>query len=562
MNIFAPIERMTEIEAARNAEHISPEKIRCYTAFNPQNVLNANPKRLLEIAAALGMDNLQHDLVCFTPERNALEWTIIGTRIGVYSHFGDDIHFKNTVDTIYNKFVVPAMQSEADHFAQKRREIERFATNIVTQFRNGKHILRADAPEDEKEAYAIWKLINDRYESGQYQPGALLKGITLDEVIACRIFDKLFNNYVIKATSTIVQAAIQKAIAQGAVEPLIGGDGFEKIIVYGGGATGKSSIIRYFADALINNKGCTPHNMAILSKDNYCPLLFSNWEEVGDTYPNDLGYMARLEFQKLNWMSDILVQEAIKKGKCPVLFLERNPREVLPYLQDQEIDFYMLTVPPEIAVQRNIDRAKLGAGRDNIRANRNRVSSAEDILRFHKFTALDAPKLIIENIGSKIRFHIMDNNVPYGEPPKKIAFCDSASREMTIYDVPGMLAYSKTSKLNQKATSYDDLFEEGAGTLAENAGDILALSNHIKINFSDKNGRIYAFSEPAEGANDRNVTIINKTILQSLDKESQSVIRSLDMHPRFLATSLYRKDSTDVGRLLTFILLICSSLQI
>jgi hypothetical protein len=147
--------------------------------------------------------------------------------------------------------------------------------------------------------------------------------------------------------------------------------------------------------------------------------------------------------------------------------------------------FFMIT-PPHETVERSWRRG-LDVGR---------YKAVDDLLAHNIEAYTGMPRLFFTwalRPNKSVHYEFLDNSVPFGEPPRTIAF--GWNGEINVLDVKGMLDIDRYRKIRIDATTPAGVYGDAASRAASsNTAFLLECARTLpRVNFADRDtGRVYA----------------------------------------------------------------------
>lgn len=233
--------------------------------------------------------------------------------------------------------------------------------------------------------------------------------------------------------------------------------------VKGASAAGKSTI-RPLQRELATRLGIQWEDFALVSPD-YWRKFMLDYESIGD----DFKYAAMLTGRELEILDKKLDEYMAKKAarrEMPHLLIDRFRFDSFDSSSSDQVDgrllsrfghtvfmFFMIT-PPTETVERAWKRGK----------ETGRYKAVDDLL-FHNIEAYTGmARLFLNWINKKkqkVHFEFLDNDVPYGERPKTVAF--GWNGEINILDLECMRRLDSYRRINVDATQPEDVYLEALG---------------------------------------------------------------------------------------------------
>jgi hypothetical protein len=240
--------------------------------------------------------------------------------------------------------------------------------------------------------------------------------------------------------------------------------------VKGASAAGKSTI-RPLQRKLAERLGVKWQDFALVSPD-YWRKYMLEYESLGE----DFKYAAMLtgiELEIIDKKLDLYMEEKAGRSEMPHLLIDRFRFDSFSAVASQQADrqllsrfgetvfmFFVIT-PPAQTVERAWKRGMTTG----------RYKAVDDLL-YHNIEAYTGmPHLFFtwaKKKQQKVHFEFLDNSVPYGEPPKTVAF--GWNDKITILDIDCMRRLSRYQRINLNARSPDEVLLEPL----KNEDDILS----------------------------------------------------------------------------------------
>ena len=465
------------------------------TLYDPKNSETDYPTAL-EAARYCGLK--PQEMTGFKVSRMALHEVLIRVTADLHVPDGPNyeelgLNLRGMVDTILTKHVQPKMhqleaefsrlQSEANKVLRMRLENDVYARTVVSDADFNPSfldkLLGRKPPVQIKEepaellALAEWQKEIDKTDDPfdlaclesliaivggiVAQRGSLLADIDvvirLASILVCnsygsRCIGKLINPILVEAAELEGYRLLPYQR-----EPFV-------MNVKGASAAGKSTI-RPLQRELASRLGVQWEDFALVSPD-YWRKYMLDYDSLGEHYK----YAAMLTGQELEIVDkklDGYVAEKAAQGEMPHLLIDRfrfdsfdsssvkNQHDQLLSRFGHTVFIFFIITPPTETVERAWRRGKTTG----------RYKAVDDLL-YHNIEAYTGmPQLFLKWVNKKeqkVHFEFLDNDVPYGECPKTVAF--GWNGEINILDLDCMRRLSSYRRINIEATRPADVYIE------------------------------------------------------------------------------------------------------
>lgn len=467
--------------------------------FRSENISNS----LAEIQELSSFSGISiYDLAAFRPKRLITHEILIRVTAELtvpdgpkYEDLG--INMREMVRVIQEDYVAPELEELEADFLKLQSEAEDFLNRCLKELREAERPTIKSAPEKEgffsrffsakskkppapqqrdtdpvSQTLQNWATRSKETENEFHTAcleclGSVVGSITgtrgslmADDKLVVKLATiKLMNSYGGRRLGETIRPAFQRACAEKGYrslpvqsEPCI-------MNVKGASAAGKSSM-RSLQKALAERIGIAWEDFAVISPDYWRKFLL-DYDSIGEDYK----YAAVLTGHELaiidHKLDDYMARKA-EDGRMTHLLIDRfrfdsfsadgEARSRLLTRFGKDVFLFFIITPPEQTIERAWLRG-LQTGR----------YKAVDDLLYHNVEAFTGmPELFFSWAFSKVKrihFEFLDNDVPYGERPKTIA--SGWNRELTVFDIGGMLNIERFKKINIDATNPGELYPSG-----------------------------------------------------------------------------------------------------
>lgn len=298
----------------------------------------------------------------------------------------------------------------------------------------------------------------------------------------------------------------------------------------GASASGKSTM-RPLQKKLAGEIGVQWGDFAVISPDIWRKYLL-DYGTLGDAYKY-AGSLTGRELAIIDHKLDRYMARKAERGGMSHLLIDRfrfdsfaadsseSGSNLLTRFGDLVYMFFMIT-PPEETVERSWKRG-LEVGR---------YKAVDDLLAHNVEAYAGMPNLFFTwalRENKRVHYEFLDNDVPFGEQPKTIAF--GWNGEMNILDVKAMLDIDRYRKINVNATTPREVYPEGEAMAAENNTQFLMQCARTlpTVNFADRDtGRVYARLESGK------IVWRDSAILEKAMKDTETSAGILAVAPAIL----------------------------
>ncbi len=429
-----------------------------FTIFNKNNVYRENHNEILELAMAIGENELRK-IVSYKPNRLLLHWT--AAYLNFLAKVSDDGQFEQLVNHIYKEHIFPASQDILDHVGNERTRIHEDVVYIIKNIKENRTL-----PDTQiaKKTQEIYNLVINRIKAGEYTPGVYYVSDTIEELVIKLATDELYNNSekIDNVICTHVEYLLSK-LSEKEYEPLLysSNEGHDLVIIVGAPGSGKSTLTSKIANRFKQS------GFATITKDNFNRLLLSS--------PHDsirkMGAITRISIDE----SATILYKTVKRVYqnvfdknmgMPNSIFEMAVLKDLPIVEDaiaknvkskEPTYLYFVYLPMEKALQRAFARAK---SPDKI-SDKDKFLEPNILIAQHKVFGTYFERALETNKDNNLAFAVIDNDMDRIDrkvTPSVIAFGDTSSKELNILDMRKFNLFLKKRFLNINATSLETLY--------------------------------------------------------------------------------------------------------
>lgn len=465
------------------------------TLYDPENTETDYPTAL-EAARYCGLK--PQDMTVFKVSRMALHEVLIRVTADLHVPDGPNyeelgLNLRGMVDAILTKHVQPKMheleaefsriQSDASKVLRLRLENDIYARKILPEADSSPSFFdrllgRKPAVQIENESAELLAIAQWQKEIGKTDDPldlACLESLIaiVGGIVAQRGSLLADIDVVIRLASILVSNSYGSRCIGKLINPILVEaaelEGFRLLPyqrepfvmnVKGASAAGKSTI-RPLQRELASRLGVPWEDFALVSPD-YWRKYMLDYDSLGEHYK----YAAMLTGQELEIVDkklDGYVAEKAAQGEMPHLLIDRfrfdsfepssakNAHDQLLSRFGHTVFIFFIITPPTETVVRAWSRGKTTG----------RYKAVDDLL-YHNIEAYTGmPQLFLKWVNKKeqkVHFEFLDNDVPYGECPKTVAF--GWNGEINILDLDCMRRLSSYSRINIEATRPEDVYIE------------------------------------------------------------------------------------------------------
>lgn len=474
------------------------------TLYNAENSTTDYPTAQ-EAASFCGLK--PQDMTAFKVSRLAMHEVLIRVTADLYVPDGPNyeelgLNLRGMADGILTNHVQPKMQELETEFSSLQTEVtkrlharlkgdiyERNKTSVVDikqsfigRLLGRKNAVQAEGKPPELLALAQWQdeitRADDPFDLACLKGlHAIVGGIVgqrgrllADRDVVVRLASILVcNSYGSHCIGTLIDPIIREAaelegyrLLPYQAEPFV-------MNVKGASAAGKSTI-RPLQRELAARLGVRWEDFALVSPD-YWRKFMLDYDSLGGQYK----YAAMLTGQELEIIDkklDGYMAEKAARGETPHLLIDRfrfdsfessSPEKIGSRLLSRfghTVFMFFIITPPTETVERAWKRGQTTG----------RYKAVDDLL-YHNIEAYTGmPQLFLRWVNKKkqkVHFEFLDNDVPFGERPKTVAF--GWNGEITILDPECMRRLNSYRRINVEATRPEDVYLEAL----DKEGDLL-----------------------------------------------------------------------------------------
>ena len=499
------------------------------TLFRPENVFT-RPRDAEELADLTGMPLPQ--LVAFRPERLALHELLVRITAEISVPDGTKIedlgiNFREMTRTVFGRYVEPQMPAIVDTYERQRaairtrveaRTAELFdlratagTSDAVPARRGWFRWRRAGAPAPARPSSFTESIVALEQRAHHAEDpiertacGALVRVIS--SVLTRHETVHGYRDPIVALATDLACNALGSDTIGSVLDPLIVNaaerEGYGRLprqsqpVVMntkGPSAAGKSTL-RPLQRALAGRIGVDWTQFALISPDIWRKQLL-DYGSLGAEYRYG-GAFTGDELAIIDHKLDRYMARKAERGGMSHLLIDRFRFDSFAPDSDEAgsnlltrfgriIYMFFLVTPPASLVERAWNRG-LDVGR---------YKTVDDVLAHSIEAYAGMPELFytwIEKRDKRVHFEFLDNSVPFGDPPRTIAF--GWNDALTVLDIAGMLDIERFRRVNIDATSPSALYPD-VGVLApeRNTGFLeQSIQRFRQVDFAEQtSGRIY-----------------------------------------------------------------------
>jgi len=496
------------------------------TIHRPENV-SSSMRDIEEISALTGLK--EKDLVVFRPDRLALHELIVRITADIVVLEGrDEIelgrNFRLIARTMLNRHIEPTMPGLRQEFERLRTRVYSYVSQAISetlfnapnpvlqkrrffpiQLGHKKKLASPDSEsilEREHKALSAFKekglAARDPLSSVIYKNIYLVLGSIAGnrgylgpdrEFLINLVCNRVCNTYGSEHIGGLIAPLIEKAVKMEGYSRITNAHTPLLVSLKGASAAGKSSL-RPMLKQLMQEHGIKPGGYATISPDIWRRLLL-DYGALGDAYK----YAGRLTSQEvvvIDGKLDRYIQDkADRLGAMPHLLVDRFRFDSFSteritrilhatYLKHvHTLTMYFLVTPPHAAVERGWERGLMTG----------RYKAVEDFLDHSVEAYIGMPKILFKWLAYDrplFRYDILDNSVPKGTYPNRVAF--GTQKEMNILDCSVFIDIERYQKINIRARSPEEVYpSESMLSVENNIGFLKQCIGRIpRVNFLDQ----------------------------------------------------------------------------
>lgn len=337
----------------------------------------------------------------------------------------------------------------------------------------------------------------------------------LSEIIAAHVC----NYHGTRLIGEQVEKLVEEAIVNENYPRIVEVDKPILISLKGTSAAGKSSL-RPMLQEMIRELGVDKEGYGIISPDIWRRLLI-DYDGLGDAYKY-AGRLTSYEVIIIDSKLDHYIRgKAEARHSIPHLLVDRfrfdsfsseKVSRVLHKTYVRYIDtmyMYFVITPPEETVSRGWERGLV----------RGRYKSVEDFLGHSVEAYAGMPKLLFKYLANprpRYVFEFLDNSVPKGEFPTKIA-CGT-QKSMKIFDPMGFVNIQRYQHINVSANNAEAVYNDEKALSIEKNMDFLnqCITRIEQVEFIDPDSNLVYLQ-----SNRRQIKITNDSIFQSVTSNTE-----------------------------------------
>jgi hypothetical protein len=510
-----------------------PQEVRhLATILRPENVFTS----AATVAEMQGLTGFSPGvLVAFRPQRLALHELLIrvtadfvvpdGSRIGDLG-----INFREIATLLYERYLVPEMDAIAAVYSRVRHELCEAIDAALAQMTldHVRPVTGTRSPASRMFARVVGRVgapaipsANDRgwgpSQIADCERCASLSGDSQQRVVyrsLGRVMSALFTTQghawgtrdliVSLATDLACNDFGSEAVGR-AIEPLllhaVRDQGYrllprqEQPVVIntkGASASGKSTL-RPLQKRLVGDIGAEWSDFALISPDIWRKQLL-DYGALGAAYKYAGAFTAD-ELQIVDQKLDRYMARKYRRGEMTHLLIDRFRFDSFAPDSDEAGSnlltrfghtvylFFMIT-PPELLVERAWNRG-LEFGR---------YKAVDDTLAHAVEAYTGIPDVFftwVRRSDKRIQFEFLDNTVPFGKPPRTVAFGDNDT--FNVLDVKGILDIERYGRVNVDAPAREFLYPDRTLLAPQHNMGFLrrCVGGFREVNFADREGGIY-----------------------------------------------------------------------
>ncbi len=384
------------------------------------------------------------ELVVFKPDRMVIhEMLILAlTRIQVDDNLLKQIILDENSAPAFIKNIKDQIKGLSVQFEEQRKQFEFYAEFLLA---NARAITKTDR-QDKEVGQLIQKFeekIKQRMNSGLYDPPLSEYRTVLKWLVADELLRKQNLNVILK----IVKEGFDNGLKGNELRRLTLKDNNARRVYFivGGPASGKSSLLR---DMKLDTK-----DWCVINPDNYKRFLLTgdeNHQLRASMTHEESSYIATKTVDRLSEM--IVDEKGVANVPDIILDVVKSSDDLLRKMATHGpiVTLYVASCPVEMAVQRAFERA-----RDEKSVDYGRYVPTEIILEGHKEESVLLPRVLFLNNQNT---YICDTSKEGAFDSKIVAFMDTHSHNLIIYNWHSFLSFAKKSLIHGKARSVEDVY--------------------------------------------------------------------------------------------------------
>ena len=419
----------------------------------------------------------------------------------------DDIKFNSWLDQKQKEFILDARghAERASHgdgiYAGKYKEL---LETIRRRYQSGEYVLGNNLPLITKpippEDIGLSALaLAERYGANNLAPDA-----EHPKEIILKDPDQAIQEIAKKLISDIAYQEISKLFIETNVEPMISAivdarqlnrldipapKDRHTFMMAGAPACGKGTAVATVARLAEDNLGITWDNTVKVNTDTHRliishPIITGERKEFSGTLNNhEAGILTDMAYSRL--------QKKAALGIAPHMLIDgvnmSKERMELGIMNSGKLQLAVVTVPPELSVERAFERGKQDG----------RFVPTSYNLSKHRQISKNFFKELETCLGKNAEVILFDTEVPRRAPPKKIMRTDLETKEVVIYNKDKFAKFLGRAKLDITATSAEEIYMHEKDKLDESYHEKLTQMG-FTIRYEseeDENTRIARFEE-------------------------------------------------------------------
>lgn len=425
---------LTSLNKSPTVDGVLVEDLK-YTVLDDKEVSYHSAQDLAELHS-INEKLAPKDFVAYRPERLALHETIVAVSTSL--QLEDETEMQSTCKAIYKEVMKDLDSLNLD---QIRANYESNVSELVERFLSGEDI--SSEPNGAKVAEICNQVVSSGAVFGNYKDG-----FTQKKAMITRATDVLYTEESNRLIRPLVARKIEENTTVKQLEIPAPSDRLT-LMVAGGQASGKGSSVARLQEAA-KKDNLKWSNFVKINTDSYKSLLL----KPDSVKPELFSQLAQEEASVIHLKVQNRLIEKANHQQAPHAFIDQVfvGKDKIEYglMKEGKVKGIIVSTDVGDAVERSYSRG----------AQEGRYENTQGILRCHKLMAQQVPTTLSNFVGQDVEFLLVDNNVAKGEQAENVMSVNLKTKELSIYSEINLERFAHKGKINEKATTRDNLYLE------------------------------------------------------------------------------------------------------